>query len=143
MAKASSDEYLDRLRSVPLFAECNDGELQQIAGLGTEISLPAGRTLMTEGETAREAFLLEAGHVTVTRRGAEVARFGPGDFFGEMALIGNRPRTATVVADDDITVRAFHQTEFRQMMNEVPSIAVGLLQTMAERLLESEDAATH
>jgi CRP-like cAMP-binding protein len=143
MAKASSDEYLDRLRSVPLFAQCTDAELKQIAGLGTEISLPAGQTLMTEGETAREAFLLEAGHVTVTRHGAGVARFGPGDFFGEMALIGNRPRTATVVADDEITVRAFHQTEFRQMMNEVPSIAVGLLQTMAERLLEAEDAATH
>jgi CRP-like cAMP-binding protein len=143
MAKASSDEYLDRLRSVPLFAECDDAELKQIAGLGTEINVSSGQALTTEGGAAHEAFLLMDGHATATRGGKQIATFGPGDFFGEMALIGNRPRSATVTADDDLTVRAFHQTEFRQMMNDVPSIAVGILRTMAERLLDAEDVATH
>jgi CRP-like cAMP-binding protein len=143
MAKSSSDEYLERLRSVPLFAECDDAELTQIAGLGAEISLPAGQELTREGDVAHEAFLLMDGHATAVRGGTQIATFGPGDFFGEMALIGNRPRSATVTADDQVTIRAFHQTEFRQMMGEVPSIAVGILRIMAERLLEAEDAPTH
>ena len=143
MAKGDTHDYLDRLRAVPLFAECDASELREVASLGTEVSVPAGQQLMAEGDAALEAFLLVEGHATVTREGKELARFGPGDFFGEMALLGNRPRSATVVADDDVTVRAFHTAEFRQMMNDVPSIAVKILRTTAERLLDAEDAPTH
>lgn len=143
MAKGVADEYLDRLRSVSLFSECDDAELRHIAGLGTEVTVPAGKQLMTEGEAAHEAFLLMAGHASATRGGQPLARFGPGDFFGEMALLGNRPRSATVVADDEVTVRAFHSAEFRRMMDDVPSIAVKILRTTAERLLDAEDSATH
>jgi CRP-like cAMP-binding protein len=139
----AADEYINRLRSVPLFAECDESELREVASLGTEVSVPAGRQLMVEGDGAHEAFLLEDGHALATRGGKEIARFGPGDFFGEMALIANRPRSATVVAEDEVTVRAFHTSEFRQMMQDVPSIALKILATMAERLLDSEDAPTH
>lgn len=143
MAKGASDEYLDRLRSVSLFSECDDDELQEIARLGTEVTLAGGRTIMNEGDPAQEAFLVMEGHATATRAGAELARFGPGDFFGEMALLGNRPRSATVVSDEQLTLRAFHRTEFRQMMEDVPSIATKILRITAERLLDSEDSATH
>lgn len=143
MAKGSSNDYLDRLRSVPLFAACDDGELAQVAGLGAEISVPDGQELTREGDVAHEAFLLVDGRATASRDGVPIAHFEPGDFFGEMALIANRPRSATVVANGPTTVRAFHQTEFRRMMTEVPTIAVGILRVMAERLLDAEDAPTH
>jgi CRP/FNR family transcriptional regulator, cyclic AMP receptor protein len=143
MAKGAPKEVLEKLRAVPLFSECNDKELQEIAGLGTELSVSAGRELMKQGEPAHEAFLLMSGTASVTRDGATIATFGPGDFFGEMALIGNRPRTATVTADTDATVWVFHSAEFKQMMNDVPGIAVKILWIMAERLLDAEDAATH
>jgi len=144
MAKGgATDGYLERLRSVPLFAECDDAELRQVGTLGTEITLPAGRVLTTEGERGQEAFLLEEGQAVATRGGQEIARFGPGDFFGEMALIGDRPRSATVTTESEVLVRAFHSSEFRRMMIDVPSIALRILTTMASRLASAEDAATH
>lgn len=144
MIKGSSDDYLGRLRDVPLFSGCDDDELAQIAGLGTEVPISAGRTLLREGDVGQEAFLVLDGHATCTRGGTEIARFGPGDFFGEMALVGGRrPRTATVVADDDMVVRAFHSSEFRQMLHDVPGIALKVMTTIAERLLDAEDTPTH
>lgn len=143
MAKGVSKEILERLRAVPLFSQCDNDELAEIAGLGTEVNVTAGQTLMTEGEGAHEAFLLMQGRATASRGGERLAEFGPGDFFGEMALIGNKPRSATVVADEDGVVWAFHSAEFRRMMHDVPSIAVKILWTTAERLLDAEDAPTH
>jgi CRP-like cAMP-binding protein len=143
MAKGVPKEYLERLRAVPLFSGCDDDELNRIAGLGTEVNVSAGQILMKEGDGAHEAFLLMSGRATATRSGKAIATFGPGDFFGEMALIGDRPRSATVVADEDGMVWAFHSAEFRSMMHEVPSIAVKVLWTTAERLLDAEDAPTH
>jgi CRP/FNR family transcriptional regulator, cyclic AMP receptor protein len=130
--------YLDRLRAVPLFANCDVDELTQIAALGTEVSVPNGQTLMTEGDASQDAYLVMSGHATCSKDGVEVARFGPGDFFGEMALIGNRPRSATVVADGPLSVRAFHVSEFRRMMHDVPGIAVKILWVTAERLFEAD-----
>ncbi|MET0148456.1 MAG: cyclic nucleotide-binding domain-containing protein [Acidimicrobiales bacterium] len=135
--------YLDRLRAVPLFAACDDGELNELAALGTEVEVPSGQSLMAEGDFSRDAYLVMGGRATCLKGGVEIAHFGPGDFFGEMALIGDRPRSATVVADDDLSVRAFHAGEFRQLLTDVPGIAVKVLWATAERLMDAEAAPTH
>jgi CRP-like cAMP-binding protein len=135
--------YLDRLRTVPLFAACDDTELNELAALGTEVKVPSGEWLMTQGDHSRDAYLVMSGTATCLKDGVEIARFGPGDFFGEMALIGERPRTASVVAGDDLSVRAFHAGEFRQLLSDVPGIAVKVLWATAERLMEAETAPTH
>jgi CRP-like cAMP-binding protein len=135
--------YLDRLRAVPLFAACNDKELNELAALGTEVTVPKGEWLMTQGDHSRDAYLVMGGRATCVKDGVEVAQFGPGDFFGEMALIGERPRTASVVADDDLSVRAFHASEFRRLLSDVPGIAVKVLWVTAERLMDAETAPTH
>ena len=142
MAKISKP-YLEHLAQVPLFAECDRRELEIIAGLGTEITVPAGRVLAQEGDQAHEAFLVVEGQATCTIGGEHVATFGPGDFFGEMALIAHKPRTATVVADTDMTLRVFHVTEFHQLMEDTPTIAVKILTATAQRLLHAEDSPTH
>ena len=142
MAKVSK-EYLQHLAEVPLFAQCDTRELEIIAGLGTEITVPEGRVLAKEGDQAHEAFLVMDGEATCTVNGEVVARFGPGDFFGEMALIAHKPRTATVVADTEMTLRVFHVTEFNRLMEETPSIAVKILTATAQRLLNAEVSPTH
>jgi len=145
MSKQSkaSKAYLERLRQVPLFAACDDKELTELAAIGTEVGVPSGAKVMSQGDHSRDAYLVMSGSATCLRDGVELARFGPGDFFGEMALIGDRPRSATVVANDDLSVRAFHASEFRRLLNDVPSIAVKVLWATAERLIDSESAPTH
>lgn len=135
--------YLDRLRAVPLFAACDENELNELAAIGTEVAVPNGERLMAEGDHSRDAYLVMSGSATCLKGGVEIAHFGPGDFFGEMALIGDRPRSATVVADDDLSVRAFHAGEFRQLLTDVPGIAVKVLWATAERLMDAETAPTH
>ena len=135
--------YLDRLRAVPLFAACDEKELNELAAIGTEVAVPSGESLMAEGDHSRDAYLVMSGSATCLKGGVEIAHFGPGDFFGEMALIGDRPRSATVVADDDLSVRAFHAGEFRQLLTDVPGIAVKVLWATAERLMDAETAPTH
>jgi CRP-like cAMP-binding protein len=146
MARKKQDTpkaYLDRLRAVPLFAQCDDRELNEVAALGTEVGVPAGEWLMKQGDPSSDAFLVMTGTATCVKDGVDIARFGSGDFFGEMALIGERPRSASVVAGDDLSVRAFHASEFRQLLTDVPSIAVKVLWATAGRLMEAEAAPTH
>jgi len=136
-------EYLDRLRGVSLFAACDEKELTQVATLGTEVRVPAGEFLMKQGDSSMDAYLVMDGRATCSKDGVELTQFGPGDFFGEMALIGDRPRSATVVAGEDLSVRAFHASEFRQLLSDVPGIAVKVLWVTAERLIAAEESASH
>jgi CRP-like cAMP-binding protein len=140
---AHGDEYLERLAGVPLFADLDRNELKSVASLGTEISVDSGRELAHEGDAASEAFLVLEGTATCTRDGVEVATFGPGDFFGEMALLAHGPRTATVLATSQMAVRAFHKTEFDQLLESSPKVAAKILRTTAVRLLQAEDSPHH
>jgi len=143
MARRKKNEYLDRLASVSLFSGLEKDELKVVAGLGTEVPVDEGTELTVEGGTAHEAFLVMSGTATCVIDGQEVATFGPGDFFGEMALISHGPRTATVAATSDMMVRAFDEGEFRRMLHDSPHVAVKILLATAERLLEAEGAPTN
>lgn len=143
MARKKKNEYLDRLASVPLFSNLEDDELDVVASMGTEVPVAAGATLTEEGGTAHEAFLVMEGEASCTKSGEEVATFSAGDFFGEMALISQQPRNATVVATSDMVVRAFDEGEFRRMLHDSPTVAVKILLSTAERLLAAESSATH
>lgn len=93
------DPKLERLREVPLFASCDDRELESISRLVDEVEVPAGRVLITEGSSdCREAFILLDGQASVSVRGAQVALIGPGSCTGEMAVIDHDRRSATVIA---------------------------------------------
>jgi CRP-like cAMP-binding protein len=143
MARRKRNEYHDRLASVPLFSGLENDELDVIAGLGTEVPVALGIELTTEGGIAHEAFLVMTGSASCVKDGTEVATFGPGDFFGEMALISQQPRNATVVATTDMTVRAFDEGEFRRMLVDSPNVAVKILLSTAERLLSAQPSPTH
>jgi len=97
------DPSLDLIRGVPLFAEADESFLQRLAGEFMERTFAAGATIAEEGEAGRTFIVIERGEVTVTVHGEEVARLGPGDSFGEMALIDKSARSATVKAE--VTIR--------------------------------------
>jgi CRP-like cAMP-binding protein len=140
---AHRDDYLERLARVPLFADLDRNELAAVAALGTDIEIEEGRELARQGEGASEAFLVLSGTASCQRDGEEVATFGPGDFFGEMALLVHGHRTATIVATSPMSVRAFHVSEFDNLLDQHPKVAVKILRTTAQRLLQAEDSPHH
>jgi CRP/FNR family transcriptional regulator, cyclic AMP receptor protein len=125
---------MDLLSTVPLFSGCSKKELRQIAGLADEIDLKSGKVLTRQGAPGREFFVLLEGTVDVVRDGKQVATLGAGDFFGELALVSNIPRTATVTATSPIRTLVVVDRDFRRLLKEDATIAVKVLGAMAERM---------
>ena len=124
---------LDMLAVVPLFSGCSRRELREIATLGTEVSAPAGKPLTVQGEPGLEFCLLLSGKANCSVDGKLVATFGPGDYFGEMSLLEQGPRQATVIADGPVDLLVLNAGEFNEMLDTAPSIVKKLLRSFAAR----------
>jgi CRP/FNR family transcriptional regulator, cyclic AMP receptor protein len=122
------------LRGVPLFSGCSRRELAQIARIADEIDLREGYVLTREGDRGREFFVLIAGTADVRRRGRKVNTMGAGDFFGEIALVSDRPRTATVTATSPVRALVVTDRAFRKLLRDVPSIQMKVLEAIVARL---------
>jgi CRP/FNR family cyclic AMP-dependent transcriptional regulator len=125
---------IDLIKRVPLFSGASKSELAQIAAIADEVDLPADKTLITEGDTGREFFALIEGTADVTQGGRKIRTMGPGDFFGEIALISKAPRTATIVTTSPVRALVITDRAFRQLLEQSPEIAVTVLTALAERL---------
>jgi CRP/FNR family transcriptional regulator, cyclic AMP receptor protein len=128
------DAKTDLLRNVPLFASCSKTELQRIASLADELDLADGATLIREGERGREFIVIAEGTVRVTRNGKQIRDLGAGDFIGEIALVADVPRTATVTATSPVRLLVVTDRAFRGLLEQMPSIAKKVLQSLGERL---------
>jgi CRP/FNR family transcriptional regulator, cyclic AMP receptor protein len=128
------DQKVDMLSQVPLFAGCSKKELRTIATLADEIDLRQGKVLTRQGAPGREFFVLLEGTVEVVRDGERIDTLGEGDFFGELALISNIPRTATVTATAPIRALVVFGRDFRRLLEEDAGIARKVLEAMAERM---------
>ena len=137
------DAKIRLLSGVALFSPCAQHELRRISALVDEIEAPKGKTLAREGDTGVEFFVVVAGTATATRRGRKVATIGPGSFFGELALLDQGPRAATVTADTDMRLLVLTSRAFSTLLDETPSVSRRILRGMAERLRASENAPTH
>jgi CRP-like cAMP-binding protein len=135
------NDYLDHLAQVPMFSACSKKDLQMIARASDEVQVASGKTLVEEGQPGHEFFLIVGGTATVLRNGRKIATLGPGQYFGEMALLDRGPRSATVRADSDMTVLVLGQREFSGVVDEVPGLARKLLQSMATRLRDADAKA--
>lgn len=128
------DAKIDLLKNVPLFAGCSKTELQRIASLADELDLGDGATLIREGERGREFLVIADGTVKVTRKGKQLRELGAGDFIGEIALVADVPRTATVTATSPVRLLVVTDRAFRGLLEQMPSIAKKVLQSLGERL---------
>ena len=128
------DAKIDLLKNVPLFAGCSKTELQRIASLADELDLGDGATLIREGERGREFIVIAEGTVEVTRNGKQLRELGAGDFIGEIALVADVPRTATVTATSPVRLLVVTDRAFRGLLEQMPSIAKKVLQSLGERL---------
>jgi CRP-like cAMP-binding protein len=135
MAKGSHG--LD-LKSVWLFSNCNRAELRMIRGCLDEVDVPRGKVLVEEGRIGREFFLIVDGRAAVTRHGRKVATLGSGGYFGELALLDRRPRSASVMSATSMTVLVMARREFNGLFESAPTIARKLLAAMATRLRETD-----
>ncbi len=122
-----------RLKSVPLFGSLADKELKQVAQLADEVDVPAGQHLVDEGRFAHEFFVIEDGSAEVQHEGKAVATLGPGDFFGEIALIRTDRRTASVVATTPMKLIVVFGPNFRAMASDMPRVAEKINDAIEER----------
>jgi CRP/FNR family transcriptional regulator, cyclic AMP receptor protein len=135
-------EVIAQLAKVPLFSGCSQKELQTVARAVKDIKHKAGTVVAHEGDPGVGLFIITDGSTDVTVGGKRLAKLGPGDFFGEIALLDGGPRTATVTALTDIKLLGLTEWVFRGLMIEHPGIAVKALQSMAGRLRTATKQAT-
>jgi CRP/FNR family transcriptional regulator, cyclic AMP receptor protein len=128
------DAKIELLKRVPLFAGCSKKELGEIALVADEIDVGAGKVLTREGDSGREFFVLVDGAAEVRRKGRKVRTMDSGDFFGEIALVSSRPRTATVTATAPARLLVVTDRAFRELMQKMPSIQMKVLTALADRL---------
>jgi CRP-like cAMP-binding protein len=118
----------DLLQKVPLFADLERKELEDIASAMKQRTFSAGQQIAVEGESGVGFFVIEEGQAKVTVEGEQRRTLGPGDYFGEVALITQGPRTATVTADTDLKTYGMSFWEFRPLVEDTPSLAWKMLQ---------------
>ena len=125
---------VELLQRVPLFEDFEGGDLQRLSRSFKQRVFDAGSKVADEGRTGAGFFVIETGEATVSVRGTEHGKLGPGDYFGEIALIDDGARSATVTADSELRCYGLTSWEFRPLVEGNASIAWKLLETMAKRL---------
>ena len=132
---------VELLQRVPLFADLESRELERLSGSFKERTFGAGQQVATEGEGGAGFFVIESGEAVVSVHGEERGRLGPGDYFGDIALIDQGARSATITADSDLHCYGLTFWDFRPLVESDARIAWPLLQAMAKRLRAAEQEA--
>ena len=129
---------VELLQRVPLFAGLGRRELERVATSMKERRFKEGDTVTTEGRGGVGFFVIEEGEADVTVHGEERARLGPGDYFGEIALITESDRTATIKAETDMRCYGMTMWDFRPLVESNASIAWNMLQSLAQKLRDEQ-----
>ena len=137
------DEKLELLKQTPLLAGLNQHDLEEVGRLADEVDARAGKVLMRKGDPGSEFFVITDGTVRIERDGRVIATLGRGDFFGDIALVVERPRTATATVETDSRLLVVGHREFHSLMDRFPSIRVSVLESIAIRLAELEADRPH
>ncbi|HVU73254.1 MAG TPA: cyclic nucleotide-binding domain-containing protein [Mycobacteriales bacterium] len=143
MIRSGTRRWVGMLRSITLFEDLTDKQLLELTRLLDEVERPAGTVLTRQGSVGRESFILVRGEVTVLVHGAPVTRLGPGELIGEMALLNAQPRTATVIADTDVTLLVVGPAVFATLL-DYRGVGRRVAAELSERLRFAEgDGAIH
>ena len=134
MALFTQDTKIKSLRQAPLFEGLSKKELTELARRSEDMELEAGTVLCREGEVGQEFFVILEGEVTVKRKGKSLGTRGAGDFIGEIALLEDIKRTATVTAKTPLHVFVLTRPAFQHLVNEHPRVESKVMRTLARRL---------
>jgi len=137
------DGKLELLHSVSLFANLKGDDLVSLGQLADEVDVPAGKVLMRQGDYGREAFVVISGELAVERDGREIKRLGSGDTIGEMSLVSEAPRTATVTAVSQSRLFVLGHAEFHTLLEDSAEVRKCVMDEMARRLRELEVDRAH
>jgi CRP/FNR family cyclic AMP-dependent transcriptional regulator len=138
----SQDTKVQALKGAPLFEGLSRKELVQLTRVSEDLEVEPGKVLCKEGEIGHEFFVIVDGKVKVTRKGMSVATRSSGDFVGEIALLEEMPRTATVTAETPVRVFVLTRKDFRHLLNENPGVERKVLRALARRLAETSSDPT-
>jgi CRP-like cAMP-binding protein len=122
-----------RLKKLPLFSELSDKEREQVAKWADEVEVPAQKHLIDQGQFGYEFFVIEKGKAEVRRGEEAIAQLGPGDFFGEIALLEADRRTASVIATEPMLAIVMTRQQFISMEEAMPSVAAQVRQAVEDR----------
>ena len=129
------------LSKIWLFSTSSARDLRTIRKALEEVTVPPGRLLCEQGTIGREFFLILSGQASVKRNNRKVATLGPGQYFGELALLDRRPRSASVTSDTEMTLLVLGQRQFNGVLDAVPALSRKLLSAMSTRLREADEKA--
>ena len=130
------DEFLSR---VPIFANCTPDEIAAVGAVAQESFFQPGQIIVTQGTPGQAFYLILSGRVEILRDGVSLGAFGPGDFFGEMSLLDQAPRSATIRALDATNCLMLSSWDFKALLERHPSIAVKLLEVLSRRLRVADE----
>jgi CRP/FNR family transcriptional regulator, cyclic AMP receptor protein len=133
----SQDTKVQALKAAPLFEDLSRKELVQLERVCEDLEVEPGKVLCKEGQTGHEFFVIVDGKVQVTRKGRRVATLGSGDFVGEIALVTEVPRTATVTAETPVRLFVLARREFHAMLDQNPKVERKVLRALGRRLAAS------
>jgi CRP-like cAMP-binding protein len=140
---APHDTKVDLIASISLFEGLGRRELEQIAQLVDEVDIPAGKVLMRQGQNGSEMFVVAAGRFTIERNGQFLRDVGPGTAIGEIALLSEGPRTATVTAAEPSRILLAGHREFHRLMDEHPTIRMHILEGLATKIRVLDEGGVH
>lgn len=132
----SHEEFLSK---VPIFAACSPTEIQAVSGVAQEHTFEPGQIIVTQGTPGQAFYLILSGRVEILRDNQSLGAFGPGDFFGEMSLLDQAPRSATIRAIEHTNCLMLSSWDFKALLEKYPSIAVKLLEVISRRLRVADE----
>jgi CRP-like cAMP-binding protein len=135
------DEKLEHLKKVPLFSRMGKRELERLGQLADEVEVGLDDILAEQGHLGQEFFIVLDGRLSVLDGRRVINQLGPGDFFGEIALLDGHQRTASVRADGITRLLVIGHSEFNALMDEFPSVRAAVLAAVAERLRRAESSS--
>jgi CRP/FNR family transcriptional regulator, cyclic AMP receptor protein len=130
----SREERADLVRAVSVFEHVQPADIDALAAIATDVEFPAGRTIARQGEMGNGLFVVAAGRVNVIRDGEWLATLGPGEWFGELAVLARAPRIASCIATEPTICLAVAAWDTEQLLLERPALALAMLRSLATRM---------
>jgi CRP/FNR family cyclic AMP-dependent transcriptional regulator len=132
--RLGKDGKVELIKKVPLFSKLSKKELGEVAHIADELDLPKGKVMAVEGDRGREFFVLLEGEADVKKGDMSINTMREGDFFGEIALVTQMPRTASVTATTDVRVLVITDRDFSALLKHSPEVGRGVAEALAERI---------